>query len=183
LNEEKEMIKLDDHKWRTFKGGYRIPYDASTALQRIEEGTSIEAAWDELWNELHHQGDVGEASYAAVPHIVRIQKSKSDADWNAYALISTIEVERHRKGNPPLPDWLAEEYHVAWAEVIDVAMRDLKKTNNSIAIHSILGALALAKQQIKLGAFIGFSDESEIDEFLEDHNAWTELYTDQTDAK
>ncbi|GFO57581.1 hypothetical protein GMSM_45880 [Geomonas sp. Red276] len=100
-----------------------------------------------------------------------------------YALLSTIEIERHRKGNPPLPGWLAEEYHLAWGEIIDVAMRDLKKTDDPLAIRSILGALALGKQQIKLGIFIANSDESEIDELVEDRDAWSELYSEQVDAK
>jgi hypothetical protein len=33
----------------------------------LQSNTDSSKAWDELWNELHHQRDVGEASYAAVP--------------------------------------------------------------------------------------------------------------------
>lgn len=172
------MITLDDPKWKSLHGGYRVAYDASAALRTIEEGIAVEAAWEELWNELHHQGDVDEASYAAVPQIIRIlrTKSQSSVDWNPYALISTIEVERHRKGSPPLPAWLVNDYHDAWTELIDVAVRDLKNTMSPLAIRSILGALALGKQQVKLGAFIGNSDESEIDEFLKDRDDWSNLY-------
>jgi hypothetical protein len=31
-------------------------------------------------------------------------------DWNLYALVSTIEIERHRKTNPPIHDWLESSY-------------------------------------------------------------------------
>jgi hypothetical protein len=66
-----------------------MPFDPRPILQVLETGDDS-AAWDQLWEELHHQGDVGEASYAAVPHLIRIQAQRSDVNWNLYALISTI---------------------------------------------------------------------------------------------
>jgi hypothetical protein len=62
------MLSLTDPIWHELEGGYRVPYDASKALARMERGKSV---WDEFWNELHHQGDVGVASYAAIPQLVR----------------------------------------------------------------------------------------------------------------
>jgi len=47
-------------------------------LQRLAAGMDRDAAWAELWQGLHHQGDVCEASYAAVPHLVRIQPDRGD---------------------------------------------------------------------------------------------------------
>lgn len=73
----------------------------------MQDGADV---WEELWNELHHQGDIGIASYAAVPHIVRISAEVSNRDWNFYGLLATIEVEPHRKGNPAVPDWLIQDY-------------------------------------------------------------------------
>jgi hypothetical protein len=57
-------------------------------LQKIERREDAAAAWQELWEELHHQGDVGDASYAAVPELVRIHRSESAVDWNPYALVA-----------------------------------------------------------------------------------------------
>lgn len=171
------MIPLDDPKWLTLQGGYRIPYNPCSALKKIEDNEDVNEAYEELWDELHHQGDVGEASYAAVPHLVRIQKNK-EADWNMYALVSTIEIERHKKSNPPLPEWLTQPYHQAWLDIVDIAIRDLKVSKDPLVISSTLGALALAKHELKLGVFISYADESEIDEVLEDHYSWSELYSD-----
>src|SRR5437773_8148139 len=112
------MIPLNDPSWSTLAGGYKTPYDPSDALRRLERGEDV---WDELWEELHHQGDVGEASYAAVPHLIRIGKTLPNRDWNLYAPVSCIEVERHRKTNPLLPDWLAESYRQAMGEMLDLA--------------------------------------------------------------
>jgi hypothetical protein len=176
------MIAFDDKQWDGLKGGYKIPYDPRPVLRQLEAGSDAKSAWTELWEELHHQGDVGEASYASVPHLVRIQANRPDVDWNLYALISTIEIERHRRGNPPLPSWLAESYRDAWVRVLEIGYRDLGRTGDPLATTSILGALALAKGQIKLGAFIAHSDASEIDDFLETRSAWSELYSESTPA-
>ncbi len=167
------MISLDDPKWKELHGGYRIPYDASNALKRLEQGEDV---WDELWENLHHQGDIGEASYAAVPHLVRIARGLQNRDWNPYSLVSTIEIERHRKSNPPLPSWLEDDYRTAWKDVLQMALNDLSQADDPLKVRSILGAVALSKGQLKLGAMLSYSDESEIDEVIEKYDGWSELY-------
>jgi hypothetical protein len=64
------MLPLDDPRWRSYKGGYQAPYDASPGLRRLLADGPDEELWEEFWNELHHQGDVNQASYAAVPWLV-----------------------------------------------------------------------------------------------------------------
>jgi hypothetical protein len=167
------MLPLSDPRWRELSGGYGVAYDASVTLLRMEKGENV---WDELWQELHHQGDLGEASYAAVPHIVRIAGANSEWDWNFYGLVSTIEVQRHRKANPALADWLVADYGAAWSKVLDLALADLRHVNGPTTLRSILGAVALAKEHLKLGAWMALADESEIDEALEQQSAWSELY-------
>jgi hypothetical protein len=167
------MMSLDDPRWSELKGGYKVPYDASVPLRRLEAGEDV---WDELWQELHHQGDVGEASYTSLPHLVRIARALPHRDWNFYGLVSTIEIERHRKSNPPLPSWLAEDYEEALHDLLELALGDLHDTDDRITIRSILGAVALAKGDLKLGALVSRSDDSEIDEVLERYEAWSELY-------
>lgn len=94
------MLPLDDPRWSKLTGGYRVAYNAAPALKRMERGEDV---WSELWNELHHQGDLGEASYAAVPHLVRIAREASERRVDFYSLAATIESERTRQGNPPVP--------------------------------------------------------------------------------
>jgi hypothetical protein len=170
------MLPLDDPKWDKLQGGYRLPYNPSSALRNLESNVEIAAAWEELWTELHHQGDVGEASYAAVPHLVRIQRERGDLGWNLYALASVIEVERRRKGNPPLPEWLAESYYRSWRDLVEIGMAELNQEDDPLTIRCILGALALAKGAVKLGALISYLDESEIDVILEERCEWSRLY-------
>lgn len=169
------MLPLNDPRWSTLTGGYKTAYDPSGTLRQLEAG---EAVWDELWQELHHQGDVGDASYATVPHLVRIAKSLPRRDWNFYGLVSTIEVERHRKSNPILPAWLVPDYKQALAGTLELAFADLPRETDRTTILSILGAIALAKGCLTLGAMISHCDEPQIIEVLDQSNAWTELYTE-----
>jgi hypothetical protein len=167
------VLGLGDPKWKKLKGGHRKPYDPSEALSRLERDRGT---WDELRAQLHHQGDVGESSYAAVPHLVSIAKGWPKRDWNFYGLVSTIEVERHRRSNPPIPDWLSDNYVVAWRELLDLALEDIRRVEDDLTIRSILGAIALARHQLKLGALISMSDESEIDEILEQYDSGSKSY-------
>jgi len=167
------MLPLNDPKWKPLKGGYGIPFDASIPLARLEAGEDV---WDELWQELHHQGDVGVASYASVPHLVRICAALPTRDWKIYALVSTIEVERHRTSNPAIPKWARADYEKALKDLLALALRDLPVVTDVLTVRAILGAVALAKGALKLGAWIANADESEIDEMLDERQSWSELY-------
>src|ERR1700694_1098591 len=103
-------MRLDDDRWHQLRGGYKDLYDPRPALKHLISGAEVEGTWHELWQELHHQGDVGEASYAAVTILADIHQSKLVTDWNLFSLAALIEVERHRRTNPPLPDWLLGDY-------------------------------------------------------------------------
>lgn len=81
---------LTDPKWEGLEGGYRIPYDPRPVLSKLAGGIEVDHAWEELWNELHHQGDVGEASFAAVPALVDLYTSSRQPDWNLFSLSATL---------------------------------------------------------------------------------------------
>jgi hypothetical protein len=170
------MLSLADPIWRNLQGGYRVPFDASKALARMESGESV---WEELWNELHHQGDVGTASYAAIPHLVRISEAKREFDWNLYALAATIEIERHRTDNPQLPDWLAPSYKVAWEALVKMALTALGGKPDVLTLRSALSVVALGRGDLKLGALLNHCDTSEIADYVEDNLAWSSLYTEE----
>ena len=88
------MLNLDDNRWNSLAGGYRMKCDPRPLLAELEsEREQRDEAWRELWEELHHQGDVGEASYASVPHLVRIHRKSGVVDWNTYAIVAD-----HRTG-------------------------------------------------------------------------------------
>src|SRR4051812_28448605 len=101
MNETSDWSRLTDASGE--------PYDPRPALNAVVNGDAAEG-YDELWERLHHQGDLGTAAYAAVPELVRIVQGARLPDWRAYALIATIEERRNAEGSPPLPQWLSEPY-------------------------------------------------------------------------
>lgn len=169
-------LSLDDRRWRTLRGGYRVPYDPTPALRRLAAEWVNVPAWEELWNELHHQGDVDEASYAALTVIVDLAQRVPARGWNVYALAATIETERHARDNPGLPDWLVDDYRRTWTLLAELALADLRTNEDPLVVRSALAVVALARGATKLGALIAFLDESEIDEYLEEHLDWSERY-------
>lgn len=141
-------MDLDDERWTRLNGGYGEPYDPRAAIRRLSENGS--SAWDELWQELHHQGDVGEASYAAIPALVRVHRARGIADWNTYALAVTIEEARHNSNNPPVPDWLRADYEAAWRDLETNALREFSAASSDELSDSIIATLAVAKGRLTL---------------------------------
>ncbi|WP_116545486.1 hypothetical protein [Pontibacter virosus] len=166
------MIQLNDPKWKELKGGYQTPYDASIALSRLEETNSSEEVDDilaELWDELHHQGDVGLASYFAVPHLIRIARDKGIISSNVLGLIAVIEIQRHKK-NPQIPKEYLESYLNSFNEIPELVDSAKSREWDLEFTAAALSALAASKGQIKIAqAVLNFDDEDVLDEFLENY--------------
>jgi hypothetical protein len=159
------MLPLDDVRWEFLEGGYRRPYDPRGALRALETGDPA-AGWRELWEDLHHQGDVGAASYAAVPHLVRIHRARGEPDFNTYALVGVIEIERHRRGNPMVPAFLSDAYHQALLDLAMCALEDLAKSSEPTLVSSACGIICLARQLSCAGRVLLTFGEEELAELL-----------------
>nr|WP_294950221.1 hypothetical protein [uncultured Mucilaginibacter sp.] len=164
------FLGLDDPRWAELEGGYRgVTDDVSKALKRLEVANTAnetQEIYQGLWDELHHQGDVGIASYYAVPHMVRIAKMTGFIDWNVLGLVSLIEIQRH-KNNPVIPPALYPNYQNALSELSGLAISVLSENWDLSTTTVALAAIAIAKGQIKLAnAIQNFDSEDEIDEFL-----------------
>lgn len=79
--------------------------------------------------------------------------------------------------SPKAKDYGTESYFQSWRELVEVGMADLNQGDDPLTIRCILGALALAKGAIKLGALITTLDGSEINEILEERLEWSRLYS------
>lgn len=139
------MLSFDDPRWPEMKGGYKMPFDSRPLLKRLESERDIGQVWSELWNELHHQGDVGEASFAAVPYIVKTYCDRSIPDWNAYAIVAVIELARNQGGNPDVPNWLKDDYFNAIRALAEKGISELPEVKDSDTCCAILGIIALEK--------------------------------------
>ena len=137
------MPNSDEDLWSNLTGGYRMPLDPRPLVAKLDAGP--DTTWDELWGELHHQGDVGEASYAAVPLLVAIYRKRGVIDWNTYAIVAAIELARTNEDNPELPEWLKVEYFRAIRELAEIGAAELFRTDNVEAARAILSVIAIAK--------------------------------------
>ena len=157
------MLSLDDSRWSELKGGYRTQFDPRPLLASLETGQDVAAAWDGLWENLHHQGDVGEASYAAVPHLVRIHRQRGVADWNTYAIVAIIELARNQRENPEVPSWLEEDYSRAIRELAQIGSVEVLHAKEP-DVRFILSVLAIAKGARTHGRFlVEYSEEELLD--------------------
>lgn len=158
------MLSFDDDRWRELKGGYRIPFDARPLLKELERREHMEPTWKALWDELHHQGDVGEASFAAVPHLVRIYRDNGAIDWNTYAIVATIELARGIGKNPEVPDWLAVDYYRALELLGQLASQQILDAKDPETVRSMLSVLAIVKgARVHARFMLDYSDDELVD--------------------
>ena len=158
------MLPLDDPRWAKMTAGYRLPFDARPLLLQLERGLDSEATWDALWTELHHQGDVGEASYAAIPHLVRIYRQRGVPDWQTYSLVATIELARKEGSNPDVPEWLELGYFKSLGELEEIAASKILQADTPEAVQSILAILAISRGHRIYGKLLAHYSEEELAE-------------------
>lgn len=125
-------------------GGYRTSFDPRPLLSDLETKKNAKATWHELWEGLHHQGDVGAASYAAVPHLVRIYRKRGIIDWNTYAIVAVIDLARDDGKNPKVPKWLEDDYFQSIRGLAEVGAVEVLQTKNPEEIRAILSILAIS---------------------------------------
>ena len=145
---------MDETRWPELTGGYRMPYGSRPAIGGLTAGQG----WAELWENLYHQGDVGTASYVAAPLIADLGRAGPVADWNAYALVATIEEARRDTRNPPLPSWLVDDYGRAWGAMFDAGIAELRRAADETLINSIMAVLAAHKGQPALSRLAMWSE-------------------------
>lgn len=163
------MLQLDDPKWPTLQGGYRIPYDASKPLRQLEsklDPDNEERVLKELWNELHHQGDVGEASYAALPHLLRIACTKPRLNWNYFGLIGTIEEQRHEPQNPQVPKFLADAYFAALRDLPRLVTSHPDNEWDELLSRCIVSCILLVKGHRKIAKAVSEMNSASAEEFM-----------------
>jgi hypothetical protein len=133
-------------------------------LAQLQSEQTRETAWHELWEELHHQGDVGEASYASVPHLVRIHRKSGLDAWNIYAIVAIIELARGKGTNPEVPKWLEEDYLQAIRELAEIGTAEISRTEEPDAVRAILSVIAIANGLRTHGKFlVGYSEDEMLD--------------------
>lgn len=162
------MLDFDDDRWTELEAGYRTTVDLRPLLRALETAADPLSAWDSLWQELYHQGDVGVGSFVAVPHLVRIHRVRGAVDWNTYALVATIEMARSQGTNPDVPDWARSEYDAALRELGRIGLVELPRAPGIEAVRSILAILAITHGARIYGRVLVELSEDEVVDLLGD---------------
>jgi hypothetical protein len=139
------MINLEDARWSNMTGGYKTSFDPRPLLKRLETDRDVTEVWQELWDELHHQGDVGEASFAAVPFLVRSYQERGVLDWNTYAMVAIIELARKEGNNPDVPQWIAGDYFQAIRNLAEIGTTEILQAETAEDVRAILSVIAIEK--------------------------------------
>jgi hypothetical protein len=164
-------MELDDKIWSKLEGGYKYPYNASSALRKLKVATrpgEFTAPFADLWENLHHQGDVGLASYLAVPQLVSICIEKRSLDWNFIGLCVVIENCRLTGNNPELPPEFESLYFDSLASFEKYLLHNFKNLHDRDALRLSLALFAILNGQPELGKVIEMLEDDEISAFLED---------------
>jgi len=157
------MLSFDDNRWDQLSGGYRTQFDPRAAFSKLESSIQSEDAWNELWEGLHHQGNVGEASYASVPHIVRIYRQRPRDRWRTFGLVALIELARGRGTSPEIPNWLKEDYFQAIQDLAEIGSTEVMREDDAYAVRAMLSVVAIARGARAHARFLfEYSDEEMI---------------------
>src|SRR5687767_5858299 len=96
------MLALDDPRWSELGHAYGDASDIPELLRQLEsvpDSNDMNEPWFSLWSALAHQGDVYSASFAAVPHVVRVLASATQRAGAVYFHFPAfVEVCRRKNG-------------------------------------------------------------------------------------
>ena len=165
-------MDLENNIWTNLDGGYKIPYDASVPLKKLRltnDTELINKIFAELWDNLHHQGDLGLASYFSVPHLVDICIDRKSLDWNFVGLCVLIENRRLTNDNPLLPKKLEQDYFDALIKFEQYLLTNLKSIQDKTTFRWTLSLFATLNGQRELGKAIEQLDEDILEEFLQQY--------------
>ena len=156
------MISLEDARWSHMSGGYRTLFDPRSLLRRLETERDTTQVWSELWEELHHQGDVGEASFAAIPFLVKNYRERGVLDRNTYAIVAIIELARKQGKNPDVQRWIADDYFQAIGNLAQIGTREVLQANTAEDVRAIMSVIAIEKGLRMHGKFLVNYSEDEL---------------------
>jgi len=160
------MLNLQDERWNGLAGGHRIAFDPRPLLSELANSPTSAESWDALIANLYHQGDVGDASYASVPHLAGIGVREDVLPWQLLALVSFIELARTSVTNPPIPDWLESDYRKAIQALAIRSLAKIVRPNDPEQLRGMLSIISLWKGLRVYASVISDYSEEELQTLL-----------------
>ena len=167
------MIELDDPRWPTLSHAYGSAADIPELLRKLACATGPTTGYDSepwftLWSSLCHQGDVYDASYAALPHIVEIAcDAKEPIDFRFFQLPAAIEIARSSGNGPDVPADLTDAYRDAVSQLAECVALHRHEEWDEPMLLSAMSALAVAKGQNKIAEAVMNLDDDLIRKLIQ----------------
>ena len=142
------MIALDSPRWSELEDAYGPATDIPSLLSQLDSFPTSDGKnepWFSLWSALYHQDDVYTASFAAVPHIIRVLATDpTRADSSFFQLPACIEIARAQQ-DFPVPHDLSVPYFQALQQLPMLVGAAAGRIWNEDILCCALSAVAAAK--------------------------------------
>jgi hypothetical protein len=138
------LLPLDDPRWPTYRSGYGLPYDVVPLIRQLQQECASKQFWETVWNELHHQGDVAEATYALIPYLVDYQSRQSALDEQLFHFCVVVDLAQPENNNPRIPPEIEFSYALALRRLPVIGAELLKRSGGEHIVMGVAAATALA---------------------------------------
>jgi hypothetical protein len=169
------MLPLDSPRWSELSHAYGQASNIPDLLHQVEKHLADD--WFDaesskpgkiLWDSLCHQGDIYNATYAAVPHIINaMQKSPAKAHWTIYCMLASIEIARAKSRGPEIPTDLEADYLASLKEIPTLVASSADDWDQWFC-GSALAAIAASKGFIPLAEVMFELDDEKIENLLDE---------------
>ena len=166
------MVPLDSTIWGELTHAYGPASDIPDLLRRLAKEPEPsehrdQEPWRSLWSALCHQGDVYQASYVAVPHIVAIaNEAPGPIDWSFFGLPAAIEIARAKGSGPLVGPTHQAAYFAALRDLLDCIARHADDRWDEYMTQAIATALAAIKGHHRLADALNNLDDEWIEKIL-----------------
>jgi hypothetical protein len=136
------------------------------SLKTLPEAEGSSEPWFSLWSALAHQGDVYTASFAAVPHVVRVlATSPSSASSTCFQFPVWVQICRQRH-NLTVPEELSASYFTALEKLGHLVCAASSSDWDFEFLRVALSAMAISKGSALMAEALLELDEVSAEEFL-----------------
>jgi hypothetical protein len=164
------MLSLDSPKWSELVHAYGMASNIPHLLRQLETMPPFngkEEPWSSIWSSLAHQGDVYSASFAAVPHVVRILAlAPNQADFSYFQFPAWVEICRQKK-SVMIPQELETDYFSALKLLPSLVAAAADREWDEAFLLSALSAIAAAKGYGKVAEAIQELNASVAEKFMD----------------
>ena len=176
------MISFDHEVWSEFTSSTAARDELLECFSRLYENADDEEMWTQLYDDLHYQGDITQISYAAVPHILEIERKAHKFNFNGFALIALIEHCRSTNEQPRAGE-IADAYKKALNDVLTVVANNPLKEWDDRLTASILACIAFAHgHRLKGWVLHQFTEPYAKDWILANYNETDETLADYANS-